>query len=559
MGLPADDDKPTGLAVLDEDGRLIHVSSQPTFDDVLATLAPWTSGPCVVAVDAPLQSGEGGPAWPEAVRLVKRLGLDSNPASGRPRRAIDLSVRPEVVDPFRIDPTLTPKQRSRISGERLRGELERVVGVVEAHASAVPPLHVVGTPEWESLRDDLARATRKRDLRDIEDRLDAIISAYTAHVDAQPRPTRGRSAGVAAAGAAAAEAEESSETSESSGATETSDAQAAPRDGAVVHSAVQAYAARQPELAAVTAEYTALVTTLLDDAGINYLTVTGRTKSVASFAGKANRVVDGRPLYADPLTEITDQIGVRVVTYVHSDVAAVADLLADQLSVLNDRDMGVETAKEGRFGYSSRHVLVALDPGRGPAPEHPGLLEHRASVQIRTVLQHAWAEFEHDIRYKGTIPEEHVPDLDRRFTLAAGLLELADKEFSTIRDRLQATMTDQRPESDLADPRISSQDLATFLAGQYADAGWSRTDHYAWISGLLLELGVDSLDELGALLASVDSAAISARLDYRYPPGAVRRLDDALLAVFGEQYVGLHGNAHRVDALRARLERMSHA
>jgi ppGpp synthetase/RelA/SpoT-type nucleotidyltranferase len=62
-------------------------------------------------------------------------------------------------------------------------------------------------------------------------------------------------------------------------------------------------------------------------------------------------------------------------------------------------------------------------------------------VQIRTVLQHAWAEFEHDIRYKGTIPDEHAPDLDRRFTLAAGLLELADREFSTIRDRLQAEMT----------------------------------------------------------------------------------------------------------------------
>ena len=100
-------------------------------------------------------------------------------------------------------------------------------------------------------------------------------------------------------------------------------------------------------------------------------------------------------------------------------------------------------------------------------------------MQVRTVLQHAWAEFEHDIRYKGTIPEEHAPDPDRRFTLTAGLLELADREFSKIRDRLQATMIDQRPEPDASDPRISAKDLATFLARQYADAGWSRTDHYA--------------------------------------------------------------------------------
>ncbi len=175
---------------------------------------------------------------------------------------------------------------------------------------------------------------------------------------------------------------------------------------------------------------------------------------------------------------------------------------------------------------------------------------------MRTVLQHAWAEFEHDIRYKGTMPEEHAPDLDRRFTLAAGLLELADREFSTIRDRLQAAMTDQRPAPDASDPRISAQDLATFLAGQYADAGWSRTDHYAWVSGLLLELGITSLDELAGLLTSVDSAVINERMGYRYPPGAVRRLDDALLAVFGERYLGLHGNAHRTELLEARLDKL---
>ena len=78
-----------------------------------------------------------------------------------------------------------------------------------------------------------------------------------------------------------------------------------------------------------------------------------------------------------------------------------------------------------------------------------------------------------------------------------GLLELADREFSTIRDRLRTDMTGPSPEPQDDDPRISPRELAAFLAGQYADAGWSRTDHYAWISGLLLELGITSLAELG--------------------------------------------------------------
>ena len=60
------------------------------------------------------------------------------------------------------------------------------------------------------------------------------------------------------------------------------------------------------------------------------------------------------------------------------------------------------------------------------------------------------------------------------------------------------------------------------------------------------------------MLRAVDAAAITARMDYRYPPGAVRRLDDALLAVFGERYVDLHGNAAPArPLLRTRLERLT--
>ncbi|WP_279633193.1 GTP pyrophosphokinase [Nocardioides euryhalodurans] len=323
---------------------------------------------------------------------------------------------------------------------------------------------------------------------------------------------------------------------------------------APVREAVRAYAAVQPSLREPTRRFVALVTALLDEAGINYLTVEGRTKSVASFAAKAARSVEGRPLYTDPSTEITDQIGVRVITYVHSDVDAVVDVFDDQLRLLDDRDMGEETASQGRFGYSSRHLLVAVGD---PAPEsYDDLVDHRASIQVRTVLQHAWAEFEHDIRYKGTVPAEHASDLDRRFTLAAGLLELADQEFSAIRSVLQGSAPPASPDADPADPRISGQELAAFLAGQYSDAGWSHTDHYGWISGLLLELGITSLDELEGLLTSVDPDAIIRRMGYRYPAGAVRRLDDALLAIFGRQYVDLTGNSHRVPQLTARLEKL---
>jgi hypothetical protein len=143
------------------------------------------------------------------------------------------------------------------------------------------------------------------------------------------------------------------------------------------------------------------------------------------------------------------------------------------------------------------------------------------------------------MRYKGAIPDEQAPDLDRRFTLAAGLLELADREFSAIHEALRRTGT-LRPIGGLDDdPRIGGE------------------DHYTWISGLLLELGITSVEELGALLDSVDADEVSERMAYRYPPGAVRRLDDALLLRYGEQYVDLHGNAHRRDSLQARWAKLN--
>ncbi len=574
--------RPTGLAVLDAEGGLVHVSAETGDDTITAALTAYVHGPCLVAIDAPLvvtnptgnrpceaalnrdfarfdagahPSNTGKPEFagtPRGARLAKALGLDINPASRRPRRGIEVYPHPATVALFGLGRTLKYKHRSGRPLPELREALLTLMRHLEGLAGAETPMVVTGHADWQALVAGVESAQRKSELRTVEDQVDAVVCAYVARY-AVAHPERTTTYGDLDTGYIVTP-------------TLPEGHRPTPRRRVVgpdlVHRAVQTYAAQYPTITGATQEYVALVTTLLDDAGINYLSVTGRTKSVASFAGKASRMVDGSPAFFDPLRQITDQIGVRVITYVHRDVEAVADLLADQLTVLDDRDMGQETAREGRFGYSSRHVLVALDHDRaaaaahGPTHDRTAMHDRTASVQVRTVLQHAWAEFEHEIRYKGTVPEEHAPDLDRRFTLAAGLLELADREFSTIRDRLQSSMTGQGPEADATDPRISAQDLAGFLAGQFAGAGWSRTDHYAWVSGLLLELGITSLDELGGLLSSVDSAAISARMAYRYPPGAVRRLDDALLAVFGDRYLDLHGNSHRAAALRDRLAKL---
>ncbi len=562
--------KPTGVAVLDADGALVHVSAVQTDDEIVDAVAAYLDSACVVGIDAPLivrnatgsrpaetalnkdfRRFEAGahPAnttrrefrdVPRGARVARRLGLDLDPRSGRDRRAIEVYPHAATVALFRLPRTLKYKNKPGRDLDTLRAEMLVLMGLVERVVT-------VGE-DWRALVGQVETATRKSELRVVEDQVDAVLCAHVALV-ADRRPETVTTYGDFETGYIV---------------TPTLPDDHAPGAGQQqrrpdrIRDAVQTYAAERSALETAGEQAVTLVTSILDDAGINYLSVTGRTKSVASFAEKAARTVGDVLQFPDPLRDITDQIGIRVITYAHSDVTVVADLLSDQVVVKDDRDMGRETAQEGRFGYASRHLLIALDAARESQAAWDELPGRMVQVQIRTVLQHAWAEFEHDIRYKGTMPEEHARDFDRRFTLAAGLLELADREFEAIRERLRtgpagpAVVEDPDP-----DPRLDPRELAAFLAGQYSDAGWSRTDHYAWISGLLLELGITSLDELGEVLRRSDEEGLAARMEYRYPPGAVRRLDDALLAEFGDRYVALHGNQHRSGALRSRWERLT--
>lgn len=562
--------KPSGVAAAEFDaagvGRLVHVGAAVDDNGIRAALAPYVRGDCLVAIDAPLivtnptgqracekqlnadfgrfQAGAhptntGKPEFaevPRAARLADALDLDMDPASTAPRRAIEVYPHPATVALFRLGRTLKYKAKPGRDFASLRAEMLRLMEHIEGLAQATPPLRVGDAPDWIALRDSVEKATRKSDLRAAEDPADAVICAYIA-MFAATRPNDVTVYGDFDSGYILTPALPADLTP----------APPEPTPGAV-RDAIATFTERRPALVASTDRYLEQVGAVLDEAGINYLSITARTKSVASFAAKADRSVDGQRLYTDPLSEITDQIGLRVITFLRDDVAAVANLLGAEMRVLEDRDMGLETASAGRWGYASRHLLIALEGEQQPA-----------SVQVRTVLQHAWAEFEHDIRYKGSIPEEDAPDLDRRFTLAAGLLELADTEFSAIRERLRSSVPPQRPAESGSDPRISTAVLATYLGNRFPDAGWSRTDHYGWISGLLLELGIDSLDTLDTALSDTDTTAVNTALGYRYPAGAVRRLDDALLAAFDTRYVELAGNQHRVARLQARLEKLRQA
>lgn len=159
--------------------------------------------------------------------------------------------------------------------------------------------------------------------------------------------------------------------------------------------------------------------------GLKVHSVTLRLKGRESLAGKIRRPDKS---YAS-LWDITDLVGIRVIVYFEDEVDRVGQILESRLKIDLARSTDKRRHDAGAFGYRSLHYVFQLG-GDGTLPP-----EACAEIQVRTVLEHAWAEIEHDLGYKAS---EAIPGSVRhRLHRLAGLLELADQEFVTIRRDLE--------------------------------------------------------------------------------------------------------------------------
>jgi len=131
------------------------------------------------------------------------------------------------------------------------------------------------------------------------------------------------------------------------------------------------------------------------------------------------------------LSDITDIVGVRIVTFMEDQVDIVAEKIKDFFVVDEKNTIDKRKAVDPRsFGYMSLHYVVSF-PLEERYKKFRGL---RFEIQIRSLLQHTWATIEHDLGYKSRIG---IPDeLIRSFSRVASLLELADKEFVNIKQDL---------------------------------------------------------------------------------------------------------------------------
>src|SRR6266545_4187710 len=159
--------------------------------------------------------------------------------------------------------------------------------------------------------------------------------------------------------------------------------------------------------------------------------IESRLKSRQSLEKKIGRTEKSYSKLAD----ITDICGIRLITYFAADVDAIATILEREFEI--DRANSIDKRQytdPDRFGYASLHYVISLSTDRAKLTECASWRGYKAEVQVRSIIQHAWAEIEHDLGYKS---KQAIPqNIRRRFFRLAAMLEIADDEFAALKSAI---------------------------------------------------------------------------------------------------------------------------
>ena len=152
--------------------------------------------------------------------------------------------------------------------------------------------------------------------------------------------------------------------------------------------------------------------------------VSGRIKNFKSYFRKYLRLLKT----GEKTPKITDLLGVRIICPFIEDLSASEELIRNNFEIVETERKGHYTFKE--FGYESTHILIKIPRSIIEERGDPGT--DIAEIQVRTILQDAWAEVEHEIVYKTEFSPFDEP-MKRKLAAVNASLSLADIIFQEIR------------------------------------------------------------------------------------------------------------------------------
>lgn len=264
---------------------------------------------------------------------------------------------------------------------------------------------------------------------------------------------------------------------------------------------------------AFAAECGGLIDQILSKSGIRVHSVSFRNKDPDVLREKLSRP----DKQYDYLSEITDLAGVRIITHMADEVDAIANVIESEFEIIPEHSVDRRQVLDpDRFGYLSVHYVCRMPGRRTSLPEYSDYQDLLCEIQVRSILQHSWAEIEHDLGYKS--PEAIPRSLRRRFSRLAALLETADDEFIRIRNELATYAADVRVDI-VREPStvlLDALSLSAFFDDPVVErldrsiAEWAGVDRLGedspiWIGKYaesLRRLGIDSIDALRRALES---------------------------------------------------------
>jgi ppGpp synthetase/RelA/SpoT-type nucleotidyltranferase len=245
--------------------------------------------------------------------------------------------------------------------------------------------------------------------------------------------------------------------------------------------------------------------------------VSVRVKSAKSLATKLCTYIDGSLKYGHPGTSgadliktyVHDVIGVRVIVPLERHVRQLKDQWIDGLQgmsfieALDSHKSQQDEDEARRPGYRSLHGVLDIET-KLTAPITT------VEVQIRTVLQHAWAQLSHDLLYKGASLNW---DVERRLHALAGMLELADAEFGATEYAaalgnefagLERKQVDAENLEELS--RVLFGDQGDLQEDEWLEVLAEKLGQYASIGSLIESIGLHKLSQLRSQLQSASAA-----------------------------------------------------